>query len=51
MTEEYCDCPDCKDSMPCQGDCDRDSECQGCREAREEQEEQDFEADCAEGRR
>lgn len=49
LLSENCDCEDCEDD-PCSMNCDRDDECKGCREAREENEEARFEADCAQGR-
>lgn len=48
-----CDCDDCLHSdNPCGNDCDSDADecCQGCQEAREGQEEQEFEFNCSIGK-
>lgn len=43
--QDWCNCIDCQDrERPCQGDCDRDDECKGCREMRLEREEAEFES-------
>lgn len=48
---EFCDCSDCKTSDdPCQGDCDRETECHGCREERIGREEEVFDTSVALGR-
>ncbi len=42
---DCCDCIDCHDrEYPCFFDCDRDEECDGCKDSRIEKEEQEFEA-------
>lgn len=45
-----CNCKDCYENEPCELDCESDSQCEGCRDASEDEKDRDFEWKKATGR-